>query len=568
MLPTVFIENDDIFLSEKEIYEEIKKKNLEIIKYTESGVILEVCDELVFNVGKLDIKILDKFSVNVYDVPGLNDSRTKSTYYQYLRDNFHKFNIIIFLVDIHSGLNTSDEIDILRLITHNTKLHKENTKKDIYTLVVVNKADDMQIKIDEETGKEILYIDDELNEMYEQVNLTVKSEFEKLNIIDNLIDIIPLCGIDAYLYRMIKKYEEDFELKDSDILKIGINQMGKKFSKKTKENQRKEVLSIIKDKTFVEDMIKLSGFEGFEKTLYSFLQSNNNIQNILISNLLLDINSYPNLNEIFEKETDIIKLEYSVNFYINKLNKFKDIDEIIYLEYLQNFYDDIHKGIQYIVNNMKHPIDWFKEYYDMIYSKIIIKYFDSIKKEEIYPKYLKQKILNEVVEVFSTKKINIDIFIKYIEICIKSKIFKNKSQNIESKDEGICNAEFVLKSLINNVYSKNSITLNSKDISLFINCMNILIYFHLENKSFIVKFIRFILMNSIEENIKNRDYLLSKKMFYDSHNEIIMSNYLLCALICYTNHFTVFSSDIFLDGFDRDNDDNILEKYYIKIINE
>ena len=130
----------------------------------------------------------------------------------------------------------------------------------------------MQIKIDEKTGREILYIDDELNEMFEQVKLTVNSEFAKSGVSKNLIDIIPLCGIDAYLYRMIKKYSADFELKDSDILKIGINQMGKKFSKKPKEDQRKDVLNIVKDVSFVDDMVKLSGFEGFEKTMYSFLK--------------------------------------------------------------------------------------------------------------------------------------------------------------------------------------------------------------------------------------------------------------------------------------------------------
>jgi proline dehydrogenase len=40
-------------------------------------------------------------------LPGLD------IYYSYLEAKFVHFNLIIFLVDIHSGLNTSDEIDIL-----------------------------------------------------------------------------------------------------------------------------------------------------------------------------------------------------------------------------------------------------------------------------------------------------------------------------------------------------------------------------------------------------------------------------------------------------------------------
>ena len=561
MLPTVFIENNDKkTFNGKEIFEEIKQKNIEIIKNTESGITLESCNELVFNVGKLDIQILNNFLVNVYDIPGLNDARTKNTYYQYLHENFHKFNIVIFLVDIHSGLNTSDEIDILRLITHNTKKHKDNSR-DIFTLVIVNKADDMQIKVDEKTGKEILYIDDELNEMYEQVQLTVKSEFEKLDILENLIDIIPLCGIDAYLYRMIKKYSADFELKDSDILKIGINQMGKKFSKKTKTDQRKEVLNIIKDNTFVDDMIKLSGFEGFEKTLYSFLESNNRIQKLLISNLLLDLSNYPTLREIFEKETDITKLNQNVDFYMNKLIKFKDIDENIYLDYLKIFYNDIDKGIEYIVDNTQRSIHWFKEYYDSIYNKIINKYFVTVKKNEQYPEYFKHKILENVTDIFTNKKLNICLFIQNIELCIKSKIFKSVSVETKEKDEGICDVKIVLEALIKNIYGNSAITLKSTDIQSFINCFNMIIYFYLDDKSFIVKFIRFILINNIEENLKNCDYILRKKMFFDMHNEVIMSNYLMCILFNYTD---LLSLSIFLDGFTHT--ENELEQYYIDLL--
>jgi small GTP-binding protein len=562
MLPTVFVENNNNSIFDgKSIYEEIKKTNIEIIKETESGIALQTCNELVFNVGKLDINILDDYLVNVYDIPGLNDARTKNTYYQYLRDSFNKFNIVIFLVDIHSGLNTSDEIDILRLITHNTLNHKQNGK-NIYTLVIVNKADDMQIKVDEKTGKETLYIDDELNEMYEQVKLTVNSEFKKLNITENLIDIIPLCGIDAYLYRMIKKYSTDFELKDSDILKIGINQMGKKFSKKTKENQRKEVLTIVKDTQFVEDMIKLSGFEGFEKTLYSFLKIH--IKNILTSNLLLDIICYPSLTEIFQNEVDISKLINHLDFYMKKLDKFKIIDQNIYIENLNTFYNNMDEGIKYIVENTTKTIDWLKEYYDNIYNNIIIKYFDSVKKNERYPLYLKKRILDDVMNKFSTKKINIKTFTTNIELCIKTNIFKSL---VGKNDEGVCDAEIVLEALINNIYKYSTIQIIPSDINEFINCINILKYLYIDDTYFIEKFIRFILLNSFETHIKNTKYLLRKKMFFDIHHEVVMSNYLMCA-ITKNNLIDILSSDIFLNGYIKTEDENEdkLEQFYIDFI--
>lgn len=570
MLPTVFVENN---LSEqsigKEIYEEIKKKNLEIIKETETGITLETCNELVFNVGKLDIKILDNYLVNVYDIPGLNDARTKNTYYEYLRNNFFKFNIVIFLVDIHSGLNTSDEIDILRLITNYTKHHKDKTGKDIFTLVVVNKADDMQIKVDEKTGKEILYIDDELNEMYEQVKLTVNGEFKKLNITKNLIDIIPLCGIDAYLYRMIKKYSADFELKDSDILKIGINQMGKKFSKKTKENQRKEVLNIVNDVSFVDDMIKLSGFEGFEKTLYSFLQKN--IKNILTTNIIMDINSYPSLYDIFNKETDISVLIGDIDFYMLKIENFKNIDTITYSNYLTIFYTHINEGIQYIVENTPRTIFWLKEYYDNIYVNIILKYFNDIKCKENYPIYLKERILNDVIENFNKKKVNITTFTNSIKLCISTKIFKSYiSEKKDDFDESITDAKSVLNALITNVHCYGSIHITIPQISDFIGSINMLNYFYLEDTNYMKKFIRFVLLNSFQIKTQNSNYLLRKKMFFDNNHEVIMSNYLMLAIIKNNSNSidTLLSSNVFLDGFIEDEceNENKLEQFYIDLL--
>jgi GTP-binding protein EngB required for normal cell division len=145
MVPTVYIENAyNACNMTEEIFKKISEKNQEIINKTESGQKCEY-QELVFNVGKLDINILEDSYVNVYDIPGLNDARTKDIYYDYLETNFHKFNLVVFIVDIHSGLNTSDEMDMLKLITNNTREQFEKNKRHIYTLVIVNKADDMQL---------------------------------------------------------------------------------------------------------------------------------------------------------------------------------------------------------------------------------------------------------------------------------------------------------------------------------------------------------------------------------------------------------------------------------------
>ena len=569
MCPTVFIENKELDFNEKEIYNQIKAKNMEMIKETENGHVYDECEELVYNVGKLDINLTNEFLVNIYDIPGLNDARTKNTYYQYLKDNFHKFNIIVFLIDIHSGLNTADEMDMLRLITNSTKEIKNNFNKNVYTLVIVNKADDMQMKTDETNEREILYLDDELNEMFEQVNLTVKSEFEKINISEHLIDIIPLCGLDSYLYRMIKKYGSAYELKDADILKIGVNQMGKKFSKKTKVNQRSEVLNIIQDITFVDDMIKLSGFDGFEKSLFNFLNSNDIIKDLLISNLLLDINSYPPLCDVFENTTDMTKLKKNVSFYIKKLDKFKQIDEKIYIYYLNMIYNSMNNGIKNFIDNTNKSIDWFKEYYDNISGQIIDKYFISIKSDETYPEYFKNKIVKEVIDTFTSKKITISTFNNNIELCIKSKVLKLKKIKEDNLDEGIIEIEDILNALMSNLYEKNAFVIKTYDIQFLINNISTIILYYLKDNYCMEKFIRFILINIINNDIDKRDVLLKKKMFFDIHHEVIMSNYLMFIISSKHSDNNILSSKIFIEGFNMKNellDEYIFEKFYIDFL--
>ena len=299
MVPTVYIENENtspLLDNPSKIFETIARKNKDIIEKTESG--LTVLDaeyaELQFNVGKLDINILQDSYVNVYDIPGLNDARTKNVYYKYLDANFFKFNLVVFLVDIHSGLNTSDEADILHFITTHTRKQLDKNNKKIYTLVVVNKADDMRLV--EESENDELEITGELGEMFAQVQDTVTQEFCKNGVEEHLVGIIPLCAIDSYLYRMTQKHGDKFKLTPEQILKIGVNENGKKFSTLKPATQEARVREILNDKTFIDTMIKLSGFGHFEKLLHSFMEKNDTGKYIRIENLLFSLKTLERLD--------------------------------------------------------------------------------------------------------------------------------------------------------------------------------------------------------------------------------------------------------------------------------
>jgi hypothetical protein len=262
MTPMVLVETTNS-VDIQSVYATIQKTNDKLIKKSEAGK-TKAADykEMVFEVGKLDVDIADCL-FNLYDIPGLNDARTKKVYYDYLAATFDKFNVVIFIVDLQSGLNTSDEMDILNFIVKHTTEFKH---RNVRTLVVANKADDMQLSEDC-----TLTFKGELLDMYQQVQQTVTQAFSKIP--THLLGVVPLCALDAYLYRSIRKHGAAFKLTPEQIQKIGMNDQGKKFSKLSESEQYTKVAEIVKDTKFIDDMILLSGFSQFEKKLADHLKT-------------------------------------------------------------------------------------------------------------------------------------------------------------------------------------------------------------------------------------------------------------------------------------------------------
>jgi predicted GTPase len=134
----------------KSILQKNRATNTDIMKKTENPsykLKLEDVKEIEYCVPKLfDFLDLRKDVVlTIYDTPGLNDSRTKDVYYQYINNVFNKLNVIIFVLDINSAMNTSDENDILRMIITNIKSNKVKYNVDTKLVVLLNKCDDMSL---------------------------------------------------------------------------------------------------------------------------------------------------------------------------------------------------------------------------------------------------------------------------------------------------------------------------------------------------------------------------------------------------------------------------------------
>lgn len=576
MVPTVYIENatgSSKIVSPEEIYTQIAQKNAEIIEKTERGAKIDQSDyaEKQFNVGKLDINILPDCFVNVYDIPGLNDARTKSVYYDYLEKSFHKFNLVVFLVDIHSGLNTSDEIDIVNFITTHTLHQKQKNNKNIFTLVVVNKADDMQWN--DETAN--LELTGELSEMYEQVENTVSTEFERKGIVDHLIGIIPLCAIDAYLYRMVKLHGSAFQLSKEQILKIGVNENGKKFSTYKPAVQEEKVRKILEDETFINTMISLSGFAKFEKILSEFLNKNGVSKEIRIENLNYELGKLPTTDFIrtikpHQAYAKSLELSILVEKYVALFKKIRAVCEETYNNKTRQMIELLTGHLQHIIlnNYPKHEYTSIIEFYKNFHKDILIRYFGEewVGKEVVYDTYLSNYLVANVVDYLSGK------FTGYVGTSRDSTAVYTTIGVLETglkvaDTVGVLNSntcQIFMEAIIGNVKELKTIAWKSdkQDVQSVLNCLKKCVSV-CENRQINVKFMRFIILNYITDvKVCPRAKLVQKQMIYKQHGEVAILTYIENEI-----RPTGVSFKDYLVG-ECDPDDHLLDMFYLNYIQQ
>ena len=525
MIPTVYIENENDAPNldiPEQIFAQISQKNKEIIEKTESGVAVSDAEytELQFNVGKLDINILPDSYVNVYDIPGLNDARTKSIYYKYLQKNFHRFNLVVFIVDIHSGLNTSDEADILNFIADHTRLQFDTNNKKIYTLVVVNKADDMQLVPESEDDE--LEITGELGEMFEQVQNTVVESFKRRDRADHLVGIIPLCAIDSYLYRMTQKHGDKFKLTPEQILKIGINENGKKFSTLKPKTQETKVREILNDKDFVDTMITLSGFGHFEKRLHAFLSQNNTGTKIRVENLMFKLRKLPQIRlfvsihiQQINKISELLSTHFQIFNAIIKIDQ--EFGNDLVMCALINIKECLQAHIRSELNMAVtiRKVNDIVTHYDKFRSQIIAPYFAQESAD--YPEYLCTQVLGKICDVLKTCRIDPNYIKQCTDTCKHIGILTRTT--FEQLNDCILNNDYGVKDAFIHSTAEN-------DDSVFIQHTEIGDRLGVDMTSFL----RFGILSRICcKSFYTEEQLFQKRMIYKSQNEIPILTYLECA---------------------------------------
>lgn len=343
MIPQIYHEKNNLEkdLNISNIRENNRLINENLIKKTENGIELEMCDirEIEYFVPKVHdlINLPENINLSIYDIPGLNDARTKNIYFEYIRQNFYKFDIILFVIDINSAMNTSDEIDILKLILEETKKNKINYDISNYLFVMINKCDTMYVDTDNK-----LTLEEEQLEMLDQVKKTVEQYISKINP-DLKHFILPISLEDSYIYRMYNR-NPDTKMDTKHLNKFGLYEIGKNNWNKLSEVGKKNAVKNYISTNYVSSL-NLTGFNNFKIKLCKILEEENYLnflQNQFKYQISL-INNYKQLN--VQDEISTMMKKYIEIYKISNISKIK-LDISVYFKnkfqtYIINYLDNI-----------------------------------------------------------------------------------------------------------------------------------------------------------------------------------------------------------------------------------
>ena len=421
------------FKSAIEINKDSSNKNEEILSRLDnsSEYILkkEDCTEMEFHIPKIqDLKFIKPtIDYTIYDIPGLNDGRTKDVYYDYLKKIFDKFDIILYVLDINSGLNTSDEMNVLKFIMSRVQFNKD--KKTTFIIPIINKCDDMTM----ESGK--LTCKSHFIPNYDQIINTINDYKKRFDIEKYVSEPIPLSLKYSYIYRMIRS-DPEFKLSAEDKYYVGFNEMGKRFDRLSLQEQNDGIKRIFEDKQFINEMIDLTGFNQLIDSIKNIMTIENqysfcyekitNCKDKILSDNVTE-NNVINLCEEFIR---INKLNIRLNkifdeYEKNSLNIKSNLKQI-YDNYVCTVDKKIIENIQNMKSLIEKIIPVISEY--VIDAKLD---YDNIK-EDIYSYYesyyQKQWTLNDLIFIInefhnahvSSEKIN-----EYSRNYIKQYIAKN-----------------------------------------------------------------------------------------------------------------------------------------------
>lgn len=439
MTPQVYKEIDK--LNEDLSTEEIKKRNDEINKNLQNKIdkkeliTLEDISEAEYYVKRVKdlCKLKKNVFLSVYDIPGINDGHTESDVYkQYVNEKFKNFDIVIFVVDINSALNTKDEVEILDMILEGIKTNKVNYNIDTSLIIIANKCDDMFLNDEKQ-----LSLDEEMEDMFNQIKKITENKMNDKKL-DVDVDYVRLSAEDAFIYRVYgDNPKADMDMKY--INKLGWNEFGKSgWNKKTEKEKRDKMIDLFK-KIDIKDSMRMSGFTHFSEVFKKCLSEEKQVKylmNHLIHSLDAELIKYK-----ADKTHDIA--EY-ISFYEDAKMKVFEINKLYSVDEMDTFNSRFSKFV--------------KEYYDYIQTickKISDLNIDVIKESQDTINYMCSNFYYNCPDLKDYHEELVNDINNWYKNQIESRS-RSISDNMVFLTRMLNNGWKDFKSLVNNVFSNSN----------------------------------------------------------------------------------------------------------------
>jgi GTPase Era involved in 16S rRNA processing len=118
----------------------------------------------------------------IHDIPGLGDPKTQQQTNNYLLNNFYKFDFVVLVMDKNKGLQTTQELDMLKFITKNVS-DTNSQGNSIFVIPCLNKLDNAPEEEQNILKKEITdTLNTECKNIVDYMNVLLLMSIKKANI--------------------------------------------------------------------------------------------------------------------------------------------------------------------------------------------------------------------------------------------------------------------------------------------------------------------------------------------------------------------------------------------------
>ena len=310
MLPQIYqIVNEGEIHTIQGIYQNNKFFNEEILKLREAGTFdpEQHFTELIYNINPIPdfIQLPDNMATySILDMPGLNCAGD-TLYYDYVKKISSTIDIYLVVFDINSGLNTTDEINILKFIVEQIQ---QNNHGHLH--ILINKCDNIIIN-----GDNITLEDEELDELYKRIEEAIHKYCAPIH---DKVSFSPLCSQKLYIYRSVQN--DITTIEEEHLNNIISEELGKKGLKDYSDiTAKREYVSGLTNSPIFGDWIKNTGYNQFIHSLDKILR---NYSEIVFYHINADLVKLQDIRIDF----DIIREEIrKINVRIQKSNQYTEL---------------------------------------------------------------------------------------------------------------------------------------------------------------------------------------------------------------------------------------------------